>query len=50
MVGDCRVPEEAPEAAVQLMEACLKSDAKSRPNAQAVVEALMSIVPPADSV
>lgn len=41
-----RVPEEAPEAVVQLMDACMEPDPALRPNARALVSALNAIVPP----
>lgn len=40
-----RVPEEAPEAAVQLWEACMSPSANERPNARTVVDMLMSMMP-----
>lgn len=39
----CRVPEEGPLAAVELMDACMQEDASRRPDAKSVVAMLMQM-------
>ena len=38
-----RVPEEGPEAAIDLMDACMEQDPSKRPDAKQVVTRLMQM-------